>query len=385
MPPTTTTCDVAVIGAGVFGAWTAHALSGTSQSVVLVDAHGAGHTRASSGGESRLIRMGYGEQAIYTRWAMRALDRWKAFFDQHRLPLFVDTGVLWMSRAVDPLTDASLATLERLGVTVERLSGTDLAQRYPQIAPERITRAVLEPHSGVLMARRAVQAVVRAAVEAGATYHVDAVAPPTGSGRLSTIRTGSGRRLSAGTFVFACGAWLPKMFPTLLSGRISPTRQEVFYFGCPPGDVRFAPPAMPSWVDFGAEIYGMPDLDGRGFKVALDRHGPAFDPDTGERRITDAGLARARAFVRERFPAMAEAPLLESRVCQYENTSNGDFLIDRHPELADVWLVGGGSGHGFKHGPVVGDYVAERITSGGPVEPRFTLATKATSPQRAIF
>jgi glycine/D-amino acid oxidase-like deaminating enzyme len=82
---------------------------------------------------------------------------------------------------------------------------------------------------------------------------------------------------------------------------------------------------------------------------------------------------------------LKEAPLLETRVCQYENTSNGDFLIDRHPAFDNVWLVGGGSGHGFKHGPALGEYVAARVVEGGPVEPRFTLATKGTVQQRAVF
>lgn len=92
-----------------------------------------------------------------------------------------------------------------------------------------------------------------------------------------------------------------------------------------------------------------------------------------------------REFVGRRFPTLKNAPLLEARVCQYENTSNGDFLIDRHPDFDNVWLVGGGSGHGFKHGPALGEYVAARVTEGGPVEPRFTLATKDTVQKRSVF
>jgi glycine/D-amino acid oxidase-like deaminating enzyme len=185
--------------------------------------------------------------------------------------------------------------------------------------------------------------------------------------------------------VFACGPWLPKLFPDLLGARIFPTRQEVFFFGTPAGDERFAPPRMPTWIDFGAEIYGLPDLERRGFKVAPDRHGEPIDPDTGERLVGAESVARVRAFLARRFPALAAAPLVEARVCQYENTSNGDFLVDRHPDADSVWLVGGGSGHGFKHGPAVGEYVAKRIAGSVPEESRFSLQTKGTVQRRAIY
>jgi glycine/D-amino acid oxidase-like deaminating enzyme len=188
----------------------------------------------------------------------------------------------------------------------------------------------------------------------------------------------------ARSFVFALGPWMGKVFPDLLGDRIFPTRQEVFYFGAPAGDTRFAPPAFPAWIDFVDEVYGIPDIESRGFKVAPDAHGPRFDPDTGERRVTAEGLATARAFLAKRFPRLRDAPLVASEVCQYENSSNGDFLIDRHPSWENVWLVGGGSGHGFKHGPAVGEYAAARVLGTGGVEPRLSLATKGRVQVRAV-
>jgi glycine/D-amino acid oxidase-like deaminating enzyme len=142
---------------------------------------------------------------------------------------------------------------------------------------------------------------------------------------------------------------------------------------------------MPTWIDFADEFYGIPDLENRGFKIALDRHGPPIDPDTAERNVTGATLAAVRRFLARRFPGLKNAPLIEARVCQYENTSNGDFLIDRHPGYDNVWLVGGGSGHGFKHGPALGEYVAERITQGVGVEGRFSLQTKAKLQKRTVY
>lgn len=229
--------------------------------------------------------------------------------------------------------------------------------------------------------------MVQDTLTAGAVYLQDAVLPPRGKGVLAGITTRGGETIRAGDYVFACGPWLPKIFPDLLRRRISPTRQEVFFFGVPPGDRGFSPPAFPVWIDFSDERspYGFPDLESRGMKLAFDRHGPPFDPDNGSRQITPEGLASAREFIAERFPALRDAPLVESRVCQYENTSSGDFLIDRHPAWNNVWLAGGGSGHGFKHGPAFGEYAAARILEGGVVEPRFSLATKAEDQKRSVY
>jgi sarcosine oxidase len=377
--------DVAVVGAGVFGAWIADRLAQAGRRVVLLDAYGPGNARSSSGGQTRVIRMGYGDQEIYTRWSMRSMELWKSLIGKAGRAFFQPTGVLWMARGEDPLTTTTVATLQRLGVVHERLDRSLLERRWPQIDFGPNTWAIHEPKSGILMAFHSVQAVVQASIEKGVEYLQEAVIPPEGNGRLGSVATRSGNTVRAGTFVFACGPWLPKLFPDLLGERIFPTRQEVFYFGPPPGDDRFSPPAMPVWVDFAEEIYGVPDVRGRGFKVAPDRHGPTFDPDTGARVVTPETLAMVREFVARRFPGLKDAPLVGSEVCQYENTSNGDFLIDRHPERDNVWLVGGGSGHGFKHGPAVGEYLAARILKGGEVEPRFSLATKEKVQKRAVY
>jgi len=380
------TFDTAVVGAGVFGAWAALRLREAGRSVALLDAYGPANSRASSGGESRIIRMGYGADDVYTRWAARSLALWQQFFAEVGKPLFEPTGVLWLARTGDPYTLATLETLRTLGINFETLTHAELAARFPQFTLGPDTRGVFEPDSGVLHARRAVQAVVEEAVRRGVEYLPEAVVEPHGGGRLESVGTSGGRRVSAAEFVFACGPWLPKLFPALLGELIQPTRQEVFFFGVPPGDRRFAPPAMPAWVDFGELVYGVPDLDGRGFKLAIDRHGEPFDPDSGGRVATAEGLAAVREHLARRLPALRDAPVVETRVCQYENTTNGDFLIDRHPDFDNVWLVGGGSGHGFKHGPALGAYVADLLTeSDAEVEPRFTLAAKRQTRLRTVY
>jgi glycine/D-amino acid oxidase-like deaminating enzyme len=187
--------------------------------------------------------------------------------------------------------------------------------------------------------------------------------------------------------VFACGPWLPKVFPDLLGPRIFPTRQEVFFFAPAAGDARFQPGQLPGWADFneGDIYYGFPDLEARGFKIAHDQHGPPIDPDVGDRTPSASAIADVRGFMQRRFPDLAERPLVEARVCQYENSSNGDLLIDRHPAWPNVWLVGAGSGHGFKHGPAVGKYAMQRILElPVTVEPRFSLQSKATEARRDV-
>lgn len=379
------TYDVAVVGAGVFGAWSAYQIQRSGKRVVLIDAHGPGHSRSSSGGESRIIRMGYGADEIYTRSAFKSLQLWKEVCGQVREPLFHPTGVLWLAHDDDPYPVRSAETLSNIGIPFERLTISEVSRRYPQIGLERISWAMVEPDSGILWARRAVRAVVKEAIRNGVEYFQDAVRPPSGNGSLNQIVTASGQRISAAQYVFACGPWLPKMFPDLLAERIRPTRQEVFFFATPAGQ-RFTAPALPTWIDFKDEAYGLPDLEGRGVKIAIDRHGPSFDPDSDDRIVTAAGLDEVRRCLARRLPTLKDAPVTETRVCQYENTANGDFLVDLHPQFENVWLVGGGSGHGFKHGPVVGEYVAARVAgSTAGLEPRFSLESKARDHRRTVF
>jgi len=377
--------NVVVIGAGAFGSWTAYHLHQAGRKVTLLDAYGPSNDRSSSGGESRIIRMGYGADEIYTRLAMRSLTLWKELSGRLDEPLFHATGVLWLAHEDDPNARATLATFKKLGVKHTQMTRAELERAYPQFSLGTAAWAIFEPDSGALMARHAIQVLVRELVKQGVQYSRGAVTTPIGRGRLDSVRTTSGETYRADVFVFACGPWLPKIFPDLLGNRIFPTRQEVFFFGTPAGDLRFCPPALPTWIDVGNLIYGFPDLENRGLKVALDSHGPAFDPDMGERWVSPESVAAMRKMVGQLFPALKDAPLLGTRVCQYENTSTGDFLVDRHPDFSNVWLLGGGSGHGFKHSPALGEYVAARILQGEAVDPRFSLATKGTVQKRSVY
>jgi glycine/D-amino acid oxidase-like deaminating enzyme len=330
--------------------------------------------------------MGYGGDTLYTRWAALSLELWQDFFRSTGQELFFKTGVLWLGTETDAYTHSLLGGLASERIAHEKLSPEEIATRFPQIGLDRVSFAVFEPNSGVLLARRSVQAVLDDAVRLGAHSIVDAIVPPRiGTGRLEAIQTRSGDEIRGDAFMFACGAWLTQIFPDLLGTRIFPTRQEVFFFGPPAGARRFRTPELPVWLHHEDEMYGLPDIENRGVKVASDRHGEPFDPEISDRTVGEQALRAVRTYLQSRLPDLQHSPLVETRVCQYENTSNGDFLIDRHPDCNNVWLVGGGSGHGFKHGPAVGQHVAQRICDDLEPESRFSIERKLQIPQRTVY
>lgn len=380
--------EVIVVGAGVFGMWTAWKLQQAGKRVELIDAWGPAHARASSGGESRMTRGAYGADEVYTRMALDSLGDWRALSVRAGLPVFHQTGVLFFFPHVQPFLEETMQVHRRLGLPTELLDNAAMRRRFPQIDFSDIEAGLFEPRFGALMARRAVQTLFAEFLARGGGYEQGQVQPVEAPGTLlDSIVIGDDDRLHARQFVFACGPWLGKLFPDLLGRRIFPTRQEVFFFAPPAGNRHYENGLFPGWADFngGDMYYGFPDLEGRGFKIAHDAHGPAIDPDVGDRTPSAEALADVRAFMARRFPQMADRPLSESRVCQYENSSNGDFLIDRHPILENVFLVGGGSGHGFKHGPAVGRYAADLVMGQlRTPEPRFSLATKAEVQHRSV-
>jgi glycine/D-amino acid oxidase-like deaminating enzyme len=358
---------VGVIGAGAFGGWTALHLLERGARVTLVDAWGAGHPRGTSNDENRILRCGYGTKPIYAEWAWRALKTWHRWQRRWREQLFVPSGVLWFCAEEDEYVRASLAALRELRIPHERLTPREIRRRFPQVNPAGLRFGYFEPRAGFLRARFATMRVAQAVAESDGRVLVASAQSPTGAAPdLKKITLSTGDTLRADYFVFACGPWLPQLFPDLLGRRIRVTRQEVFYFGPPPGDHHFEPPAMPAWIEPSAAFYGVPAFDGRGLKIASDLPGPLFDPTSGERVADPANLKRVRRHLARRFPALARAPLVELRVCQYERTPDSHLVIDRHPDYSNVWLAGGGSGHGFKLGPAVGEFIAEQLLAARP-------------------
>ncbi|MEN9509410.1 MAG: hypothetical protein RLZZ621_1973 [Gemmatimonadota bacterium] len=361
--------SVVVIGGGAFGGWTALRLREMGHDVTLVDAYGPGNSRATSGDETRQIRCGYGDQELYARSALRAMTAWREREREFGVSLLTVTGRLQMAPAWTPALRATQRVLTSLGVQWEAFTPDDMRRRYPQLNPEGMEAGLYEPGAMVIRAKQAMLTVADAFTRKGGTVRLARALPGTAAnGRLQSVRTPEGETITAERFVFACGPWLPRLFPEVVGSRIQVPGRDVFYFGVPAGDRRFSAEALPNFSE--ATYYGFPSIDGRGVKVCPTTGSPSFNPDTDERIVSAIEARRAREYVARRFPALATQPITETRVCQLENTPDENFLIDRHPDWENVLIAGGGSGHGFKHGPVIGDYIARRAL-GEPTDAAF--------------
>ena len=352
--------EIVVVGAGAFGGWTALYLREMGFTVTLIDQYGPGNSRATSGGESRQIRAVYGEREIYTRWVLEAFGRWKAREKEWGRKLYFETGQLSLTPEwTKELTDTR-KVFDKLGVKYELLGHDELVRQYPQMNFESIDFAMYTPSTGVLKAREGCVAVAQAFEKKGGRLVTANVAlGHRASGTLQDLALSTGSRVAAQTFVFACGPWLPKVFPSVMAGKLQTPRRAVYFYGTPPGDERFTYPNFPTWsVD---NAYGFPSIEGKGFKVVPTFEPVLVDPDTQEHSLTAEELRKGREFAAKWFPALANQPLVDSKICQREDSIDEHFIVTQHPELSNVWLVGGGSGHGYKHGIMLGEYVARRV------------------------
>jgi glycine/D-amino acid oxidase-like deaminating enzyme len=366
-----------VVGAGVFGASTAHQLAADGWRVTLIDQDEPGNERATSSSRSRVIRYGHGHDAWYTRLAWRARTLWRQLEQETGTPLLVESGMVWFAQGqtYEPFVAGTEATLRAEGIPVERLTPAEVAGLFPAggIDVGDLAYGVLEPAAGALHARRAVTLLAGLAVSKGAQLRRGA-ARPAGEPRGSAVAL-DGEVLRADRVVWACGPWLPRLFPGLVELRVG--RVEYWYYRAPPG---WTMPPLPVWYDFGSNYYGIFALDEHGLKIAPDAAGEELDPQRGSRELRYQGEPAARAFLERRFPGLARAGLrlCGGRVCQYELTPDHHFILAPLPGVPGAWVLGGGSGHGFKHGPALGEYVARLLTGEEQPLDRFGLEVPRT-------
>lgn len=368
--------NIAVIGAGAFGSWTALYLLRKGFKVTLVEAWGPAHSRSSSGDETRVIRSTYGANETYFDLNVKALTLWKENEKQFGKRLFYNTGVLWFCYEENtPLVDDSIPFAKKHQMEYEYLTPGQVQERHPLVNVTDLHHAYFDPFGGYVKARESVQAVTDAFVREGGRYlHSQVHTGKTIGTELHPITLSNGELLHADAYIFACGAWLGKLFPDLLGNAISCTKQEVYYFGVPP-ESSSAFEGLPVWVDVDGKdfYYGIPGNAYRGFKLGVDIRGATFDPTSGEHVFTPETLAKARQFIAHRFPALKNAPLVENRVCPYENSPDGNFIFDLIPETTNAFILGGGSGHGFKHGPSLGKLVAQVLSGEEKIPTLFLL------------
>jgi sarcosine oxidase len=359
-----------VIGAGVFGASLADRLARDGWEVTLVERFEPGHPRAESGGETRLIRCAHGPDGFYARSARRALVLWRELGED----VLVESGVTWFARREDGWEADSERVLRAAGIPVERMSPEEGARLFPSVAVDDLAFVLHEPEAGVLRAADGVRALVRRAREAGARLAIGEARPDGERVRLAAgdervpAADDAVRHLEADFVVWACGAWLGRLFPDLVPLRV--TFQQLVLFAAPPEW------NAPGWVDFDAAFYGHARVDPFGFKVGPDLDGAEVDPDTRPLEATAETIETAREYLAMRFPALAGAAVASAPGCHYALTPDGEFVFARHPEHERVWLLGGGSGHGYKHGPALAEHVAAVLDGAEQAEPRFALGER---------
>jgi glycine/D-amino acid oxidase-like deaminating enzyme len=353
-----------VIGAGVFGASLADRLACEGWGVTLVDAFEPGHARAESGGETRLIRCAHGPDGFYARSARRAMSLWRELGEG----VLVESGVVWFARREDGWEADSERVLSGLGIPVSRLDPAEAARMFPSLAVDDLAFVLHEPEAGVLRASAGVRALVRRAQANGARLELGAARPDGARVRLGE------RVLEADAVVWACGAWLGRLFPDVAPLRVT-LQQLVLFEAGPEWD-------GPGWVDFDAAFYGHARVEPFGFKVGPDADGPDTDPDTRPLEAEPDAIERARSYLAQRFPGLAGARVASAPGCHYGLTPDGEFVFAPHPEHPGVWLLGGGSGHGYKHGPALAEHVGAVLAGREQPEPRFALGERA--PARSL-
>ena len=346
-----------IVGAGIFGASLAHRLARDGWDVTLYERHEPGHPGAASGGESRLLRYAHGADPWYTRSARRARDLWRELEVETERELLVECGIAWFARRQDGWEAASEGVMRAEGIAVERLAPDAGHELFPSFEAAELEFILWEPEAGVLRASEATRATVEAAERAGVRLIHEVVAPGS---------------VEADVVVWACGAWLAALFDL----PIRVTKQDTLYFAAE----GWPSPPLPAWVDYDRAIYGHGELDQLGVKVAPDAEGPPFDPEHDERLVSPETERSARTYLAERFPALADAPLSGGTVCQYALTADTNFVIARHPAREHEWILGGGSGHGFKHGPALAEYAARVVTGEEEPDLRFGLGPRERGP-----
>ncbi|HXV60404.1 MAG TPA: FAD-dependent oxidoreductase [Vicinamibacteria bacterium] len=371
------TADVAVVGAGVMGNWTALNLREMGLSVVLIDQYSPGNSKSSSMGEVRGMRLTYGEEEHEMLWARNACELWKMRQAEFGTDMFYQCGALAFRSQWTARNSAERALFDKHRVPYEVISYDDLMRRWPQAPPpSEEFFGFYHPWGGVLSPRDANLAVATSFRKKGGSLLIDKASPGArAGGKLQSVTLTSGATVSADTFVFALGAWMPKVFPEVMKNKLSVRKAAYYMYGTPPGDNRFSVPNLPNTG------LGLPSINGAGFGLLISP-GEEVDPDLFERVPNADEKAAARETLAQRFPALKDQPMLAAWSCQTENSVDGQCFFDLHPEMDNLWLVGGGSWHAFKIGPVIGDYVAHRVVGEKKGLPEAGLSGEALA---AIF
>lgn len=339
-----------VVGRGVFGLSAALSLSARGHDVLVV---GLRDPEASSEDISRIIRNDYAGDDFHTTWAEEAIDGWHRWNRQSDRPLFSQVG--FANLTVEPMERASFAGASFASLPdAHRLDGVAITERFAFLTPGRFVDGYVNDRAGWADASEAVRFMERCCEEAGVGIVAERVAR-IGDGWLGLADDGL---LRADRIVVATGAWTPELVGETAEVLI-PSGQPVLYLR-PTDPAAFAD--TPVWaLDIqNTGFYGFP-LSPDGL-VKIGHHGPGVTRQLAVRYVPGPVIDRFDVFFRQVVPPLAKARLEKSRVCFYCDAPNGRFLIDRVPGRERVVVAAGGSGHGFKFAPVIGELIAAVVT-----------------------
>lgn len=357
--------SVLVVGAGIFGLTAALELQHRGHQVTVADPGPVPHPLAASNDISRMVRMDYGVDGLYSSLAADAVDGWHRWNARWGRDLYHEDGFLLMTSvpmAAGSFEQDSYSLLTDRGFRLEKLLPGDLSRRYPHWNSDHYIDGYFNPRAGWAEAGVITASLAQDAANAG----VSIVTGFSASGlleegnRVSGAVSSDGTELRAEWVVLSAGVWTPILLPDL-ADRMWPVGQPIFYFK-PDDPGSYRSPSFPPW---GADIprsgwYGFPANDDGVVKVA--NHGPGRPVHADAERVTGPEQeAHCRDFLAQSLPSLASLPFLGTKMCLYCDTWDGDFWIGRDPERQGLVVSTGGSGHAFKFGPVLGGLTADAL------------------------
>lgn len=343
--------DVAVVGAGVMGSATAYEVAKRGRDVLLIDQFAYDDSRKSSSGYSRIFRLYYDDDEFYTGLAEETLPRWRRLEEESGEKLLYQCGALLIGEGEDSKAMAGYRTLQAAGKETSLLHGSELDQQFPGFD---IPYGVTDPNAGIIDADKAVETFQEQARRAGAETREHATVVTAAS---DGVTLADGETIEADAVVVTAGPWTMELLPSL---PLNVTKQDLVFVR-PEHPEQFTYESFPIYSQRDINYYGIPIYRSPGVKIARHMEGVEVDPDTVERVIEDETVERCRSFFAEYIPALADAEIVETRVCLYTNTPDHDFIIDT---VNGVVVGAGFSGHGFKFAPLLGEILADLALTG---------------------
>jgi monomeric sarcosine oxidase len=359
--------SVIIVGGGIMGVSAAYFLAEKGCHVTLLDQFDVPNRWAASGDQLRVFRLTYGKDAFYTEMAAKTLPLWLEFNRLAEDKLLLQNGMLELAAVTHGYEEQSLKVLKDMKLSFSIVDKKELQRRYPMINSRAVKYGLFHKDGGMIWSSKAVAAVSVLAQRKGAKIRggVKVTAVLKDKSGICGLKDSAGKRWEAENYVFMGGAWTPE----LLKGYGVPlkvTLQEQLYLRPPINRGRYRPEHFPVFAALSEGFYGLP-MHIHGFmKIGYHRSGPAGKPGPGQddRLLTRAFEKKCRTFLKRYIPELASFTEMEGHTCHYDNTKDGDFIIDRLPDAPNALIAAGFSGHGFKFGPLVGKTVSELVVGG---------------------